>query len=107
MEVLFQISWIIYNSLDIISVIYVCHTATNEANDFANILHRARTMNRKIKDMIPITSLQTWQTRMQLKIHNTIAMDYTLLHSVIAILSAYLVIFIQLNSYFKLNNATN
>ncbi|XP_045472107.1 putative gustatory receptor 28a [Harmonia axyridis] len=109
LDVLFVL-WALSNALETLGIVYVTSETSEEANYCPRILHKIRnnSENEELQDTIEIYSLQMYHNRLIFSIMGLFPLDYSLLYTMAAGITTYLVILIQFNpkDFSPIANAT-
>ncbi|XP_044267813.1 putative gustatory receptor 28a [Tribolium madens] len=102
--------WAFSNACEVMAIVWITSETCEEANTCPRILHKIRnnTTNTNLQDTIEIYSLQMYHNRLYFTVCGLFPLDYTLLYTIVAGVTTYLVILIQFNnSDFLLKNSTS
>ncbi|XP_018578981.1 putative gustatory receptor 28a [Anoplophora glabripennis] len=91
--------WTLSNALEIFVVVWISAETCKEANECPIILHRIRnsSANEDLKSLIDLHSLQMYHSKLSFSVCGLFPLDYSLLFSVVAGATTYLIILIQFN----------
>ncbi|XP_064213168.1 putative gustatory receptor 28a [Tribolium castaneum] len=101
--------WAFSNACEVMAIVWITSETCEEANTCPRILHKIRnnTTNTNLQDTIEIYSLQMYHNRLYFTVCGLFPLDYTLLYTIVAGVTTYLVILIQFNnSDFVQRNST-
>ncbi|KAL3280917.1 hypothetical protein HHI36_004144 [Cryptolaemus montrouzieri] len=98
LDILFVV-WATSNALEVLVTVHVTSQTCDEANNCPRILHKIRnhSNNEDLQEIIEIYSLQMYHNRLIFTAIGLFPLDYTLLYSMVAGMTTYLVILIQFN----------
>ncbi|KAJ8917494.1 hypothetical protein NQ315_005543, partial [Exocentrus adspersus] len=91
--------WTVCNAFEVFVVVWISAGLCKEANYCPIILHRIRNCNAddKVKSLIDLHSLQMFHSKLTFSVCGLFPLDYSLLYSVVAGATTYLVILMQFN----------
>ncbi|XP_068902808.1 putative gustatory receptor 28a [Tenebrio molitor] len=92
--------WAFSNACEVMAIVWITSETCEEANTCPRILHKIRnnTTNTNLQDTIEIYSLQMYHNRLYFTVCGLFPLDYTLLYTIVAGVTTYLVILIQFNN---------
>ncbi|KAF5282786.1 hypothetical protein FQR65_LT02783 [Abscondita terminalis] len=92
--------WAVSSAIELLIIVHIANSTCEEANKCPRLMHKIRnsTKNAKLQDMIEIYSLQMYHNRLKFYVCGLFPLDYTLLHTIVAGVTTYLVILVQFNT---------
>ncbi|XP_031343124.1 putative gustatory receptor 28a [Photinus pyralis] len=93
-------AWAASSAFELFLIVWIASSTCEEANKCPRLMHKIRnaTKNSQLQDTIEMYSLQMYHNRLQLYVCGLFPLDYTLLHTIVAGVTTYLVILIQFRS---------
>ncbi|KAK4879537.1 hypothetical protein RN001_007683 [Aquatica leii] len=92
--------WAVSSAIELFIIVHIANATCEEANKCPRLMHKIRnsTKNAKLQDKIEMYSLQMYHNRLKFYVCGLFPLDYTLLHTIVAGVTTYLVILVQFNT---------